>query len=105
MTLQGIIWTHYHDEKTKTLSKIIINLYHRWATPFKWKVLSPYLKHADVKLIFIDGGLIHRDKFLLKAPLITKKSLSIGDGDSSNQRMNMLKTDQNLSDLSYCLNF
>jgi len=74
-------------------------------TSFKWKVLTPYLKYADVKLIFIDGGLVHRKKFLVKAPLLTKKSQSIGDGDSSHQRMNMLKTDQNLSDLSYCLNF
>lgn len=74
-------------------------------TPFKWKVLTPYLKLADVKLIFIDGGLVHREKFLLKTPLLFKKSLSIGDGDSSNQRMSIFKTDQNLSDLSYCLNF
>ncbi len=74
-------------------------------TSFKWKVLTPYLKRPDVKLIFIDGGLVHREKFLLKAPLLTKKSQSIGDGDSSHQRMSILKTDQNLSDLSYCLNF
>lgn len=74
-------------------------------TSFKWKTLTPYLKHPDIKLIFIDGGLIHRRKFLLKVPTLTKTSVSIGDGDSSNQQMNMLKTDQNLSDLSYCLNF
>lgn len=74
-------------------------------TPFKWKVLTPYLKLPDVKLIFIDGGLIHRKKFLLKAPLLVKNSQSIGDGDSSRQRMTLLKTDQNLSDLSYCLHY
>lgn len=85
----------------KTLSTYIIV----GPTSFKWKVLTPYLNHPDVKLIFIDGGLVHREKFLIKAPLLTKKSQSIGDGDSSNQRMSMLKTDQNLSDLSYCLNF
>lgn len=74
-------------------------------TSFKWKVLTPYLKNADVKLVFVDGGLIHHKKFLLKAPLLVKNSCSIGDGDSSKKPMSMLKTDQNLSDLSYCLKF
>lgn len=74
-------------------------------TPFKWKVLKSFLKHPDVQLIFIDGGLIHYEKFFKQVPILTKNSFSIGDGDSSNKPMNMLKTDQNLSDLSYCLNY
>lgn len=73
-------------------------------TSFKWKVLTPFLRLSHVKLFFIDGGLIHQQKFQKKAPLLNKTSQSIGDGDSSKKRMNILKTDQNLSDLSYCLN-
>ena len=85
----------------KRLSKYIIV----GPTPFNWKVLAPYLKHSHLKLIFIDGGLVHYDKFLLKMPLLTKKAISMGDGDSSNQLMDMFKSDQNLSDLTYCLNY
>lgn len=73
-------------------------------TSFKWKVLTPFLKRAQVKLFFVDGGLIHQKKFQKKAPLLTKKAQSIGDGDSSKKQMTMFKADQNLSDLSYCLN-
>lgn len=74
-------------------------------TRFKWKTLVPYLCRFNAKLIFIDGGLTHFDKFLLKVPQLAKNSKSIGDGDSSSRPMDILKTNQNLSDLSYCLNF
>lgn len=73
-------------------------------TSFKWKVLTPFLKREHVKIFFVDGGLIHHEKFQLKVPALTKTAQSIGDGDSSNKRMTMFKSDQNLSDLSYCLN-
>ena len=73
-------------------------------TSFKWKVLTPFLKRENVKLFFVDGGLIHLDKFQNKAPALTKSAVTIGDGDSSNKPMTMFKSDQNLSDLSYCLN-
>ena len=74
-------------------------------TSFKWKVLTPFLRRANVKLFFVDGGLIHQDKFKKKTPELTKSSESIGDGDSSKEQMTIFKTNQNLSDLSYCLNF
>ena len=85
----------------KLMSKYIIVA----PPPFRWKVLTPLLKHPDLKLIFVDGGLIHYEKFLLKLPIPTKKAISMGDGDSSSRHMNLFKSDQNLSDLSYCLNF
>jgi thiamine pyrophosphokinase len=72
-------------------------------TSFRWKVLTPFLKRACVKIFFVDGGLIHHKKFQLKVPALTKSAQSIGDGDSSNKRMTLFKSDQNLSDLSYCL--
>lgn len=73
-------------------------------TAFKWKVLTPYLKLSNIKLLFVDGGLTHLDKFQKKVPTLSKNAQSVGDGDSSNKRMNLYKDDQNLSDLSYCLN-
>lgn len=73
-------------------------------TPFKWKVLTPFLKRENVKLFFVDGGLIHQKKFQQKVPALTKSAETIGDGDSSKKPMTMFKSDQNLSDLSYCLN-
>jgi thiamine pyrophosphokinase len=72
-------------------------------TSFQWKVLTPFLKRPNVKLYFVDGGLIHQGKFQHKTPELLKTAESIGDGDSSKKRMTMFKTDQNLSDLSYCL--
>lgn len=74
-------------------------------TPFKWKTLTPFLKQENVKILFVDGGLIHQSKFQKKAPQLCKEAISIGDGDSSKKPMMLLKTNQNLSDLSYCLHF
>ena len=74
-------------------------------TRFKWKVLTPFLKQDYIKLLFIDGGLTHHARFLKKTPELCKEAISMGDGDSSKRPMTMHKTDQNLSDLSYCLNF
>ncbi|MEA9356508.1 hypothetical protein SHI21_09850 [Bacteriovorax sp. PP10] len=87
-----------HSEKLPTTIIVV------GPTSFKWKVLTPFLKRAQVKLFFVDGGLIHQEKFQKKAPLLIKKAESIGDGDSSKKPMTMFKDDQNLSDLSYCLN-
>lgn len=91
-------------KKQKHSEKLPMTIIIVGPTSFKWKILTPFLKRTHVKLFFVDGGLIHKEKFQKKAPLLTKKAETIGDGDSSKKRMTMLKEDQNLSDLSYCLN-
>lgn len=91
-------------KKQKHLEKLPLTIIIVGPTSFKWKILTPFLKLTQVKLFFVDGGLIHQEKFQKKAPFLTKKAKSIGDGDSSKKRMTMFKDDQNLSDLSYCLN-
>ena len=92
-------------KKQKHSQKLLSNYIIVGPTSFKWNVLTPYLKNSDLQLIFVDGGLVHHEKFLLKMPILTQMAISIGDGDSSNEQMDMFKTDQNLSDLSYCLKF
>lgn len=91
-------------KKQKHSEKLPMTIIIVGPTSFKWKILTPFLKRTHVKLFFVDGGLIHKEKFQKKAPFLTKKAETIGDGDSSKKRMTMLKEDQNLSDLSYCLN-
>lgn len=71
--------------------------------PFSWSVLRPYLKSPETQVFFVDGGLIHREKFQKHAPHLLKNALSIGDGDSSKELMKIKKTDQNISDLAFFL--
>lgn len=71
--------------------------------PFSMKSIAPLLKDENTRLVFIDGGLIHKGKLLKKAPLLYKESISVGDGDSSKKQMTITKIDQNLSDLSFFL--
>lgn len=70
---------------------------------FPMSALKSYITEPDVRLIFIDGGLIHADKFKKKTPHLYKKSTSIGDGDSSKMKMTIKKKSQNTSDLAFLL--
>lgn len=70
---------------------------------FDWRSLGPFLKRSSLSLVFLDGGLVHRDKFKKKFPTLVKNSISAGDGDSSRQSMTLNKTDQNHSDLAFYL--
>ena len=92
-------------KKQKHSQKQLSNYIIVGPTSFQWKVITPFLKRTDLRLVFVDGGLVHYEKFLIKAPLLIKNAITIGDGDSSNRQMNMYKSDQNISDLSYCLKF
>lgn len=71
--------------------------------PFSLRALLPFLKDPETELVFVDGGLVHKDRLLKKAPALTKKALSLGDGDGSKRPMDLKKIDQNLSDFSFFL--
>lgn len=71
--------------------------------PFAMKSILKALKDKDTRVVFVDGGLVHREKLLKKAPLLIKNAISLGDGDSSKRPMTIKKTDQNISDLSFFL--
>lgn len=77
---------------------IIVGLVH-----FSWKNLIFQGTPEDTQIIFVDGGLNHWAKFQKKAPLYLKSSISIGDGDSALTKMQLQKTNQNLSDLAFFL--
>ena len=70
---------------------------------FKMTSIASFLKGPNARLVFVDGGLSHRNKLLKKAPALVKSAISIGDGDSSKKKMTIKKTNQNLSDLSFFL--
>lgn len=71
--------------------------------PFPMSALKTYINESDVQLIFIDGGLVHAEKFKKKAPHLFKRAISAGDGDSSKKVMTIKKTSQNSSDLAFFL--
>lgn len=86
-----------HPEKiSKTL--IIVG-----PMPFPWSALKDSLNHPEVQLIFIDGGLVHADKFMSKLPHLMKTMITAGDGDSSKKSMTLSKSSQNFSDLAFLL--
>ena len=70
---------------------------------FSWKDLIFQGTPLDTQIIFVDGGLNHKDKFQKKVPQYLKSSISIGDGDSALTKMQLQKTNQNLSDLAFFL--
>ncbi|MBC7429071.1 MAG: hypothetical protein H7336_10695 [Bacteriovorax sp.] len=70
---------------------------------FPWKVLKNFLSVPDVRLIFIDGGSVHAEKFRKKTPHLLKQAVFAGDGDSSKRAMTLKKTSQNSSDLAFVL--
>ncbi|MBC7713136.1 MAG: hypothetical protein H7177_07340 [Rhizobacter sp.] len=70
---------------------------------FPWKVLKKFLSVPDVRLIFIDGGTVHADKFKIRTPYLMKNAMVIGDGDSSKMPMTIKKSSQNISDLAFAL--
>jgi thiamine pyrophosphokinase len=74
---------------------------------FSWKVIKKHIKNPETQIYFIDGGLIHYEKFKKHFPKIaskgSKSAMSFGDGDSSQKAMTKKKTDQNISDLAFFL--
>ena len=70
---------------------------------FSWKDVTFLGQPAETQIIFIDGGLIHKTKFQMKAYEYLKTAITLGDGDSALQEMQLKKTAQNLSDLSFFL--
>lgn len=71
--------------------------------PFKWADLSFNGTPKNTLVIFVDGGLTHFKIFKKKANSYLKSFISLGDGDSSFEKMEIYKSDQNLSDLAFCL--
>jgi thiamine pyrophosphokinase len=71
--------------------------------PFPWSALKLYQESGRIKLIFLDGGVVHKNKFMEKVPNLIKNSLTIGDGDSTNLKMDIKKDTQNNSDLAFIL--
>jgi hypothetical protein len=71
--------------------------------PFKWTDLPFNGNPKNTLVIFVDGGLTHFKTFQKKANPFLQSSISLGDGDSSPKKMQILKSDQDLSDLAFCL--
>lgn len=69
--------------------------------PFAQKHIK---KNWQGKLIFVDGGIIHKSKFKKKAPELSKNFITLGDGDGHESvRLSLKKRSQNFSDLAFCL--
>ena len=90
-------------KKQKHPEKVTTDLIIVGPMPFPWKSLKTYLNNPDSKLIFIDGGIKHWEKFKKKAPQLLKTSMTVGDGDSSQKVMTLKKVSQNTSDLGFLL--
>lgn len=70
------------------------------------KLKAELLKISNLSsgiLIFVDGGLRHRDKIIKIFPDKKFTSISIGDNDSSLEMLDVFKKDQDVSDLSFLL--
>lgn len=93
-------------KKQKHSEKILISIV-VGPMKFSWKLIKPHLNDPHVRLFFVDGGLVHLEKFEKFAPHLVQASkklgMTYGDGDSSHKKMDKKKTDQNISDLAFFL--
>jgi hypothetical protein len=71
--------------------------------PFKWVDLQFHGTSKNTQIVFVDDGMTHFKAFQKNAKSFLVSSISLGDGDSSGEKMEINKNDQNLSDLAFCL--